>query len=36
MRFTTSQVFNSGDRFFVYLRDAFNVLYAEEESATIF
>jgi allantoinase len=35
MRFTTAHGFNSGDHFFVYLRDAFNVLYAEEESAMI-
>jgi peptidoglycan/xylan/chitin deacetylase (PgdA/CDA1 family) len=29
MRFTTVQGFNSGDQFFAYLRDAFDVLYAE-------
>ena len=29
MRFATSQGFNSGDQFFSYLRDAFDVLYAE-------
>ncbi len=29
MRFATSQGFNSGDQFFAYLRDAFDVLYAE-------
>ncbi len=29
MRFSTSQGFNSGDQFFAYLRDAFDVLYAE-------
>lgn len=33
MRFATSQGFNSGDQFFVYLRDAFDVLYAEGETA---
>ncbi|MDB5366173.1 MAG: puuE [Rhodospirillales bacterium] len=29
MRFATAQGFNSGDQFFNYLRDAFDVLYAE-------
>ncbi len=29
MRFATTQGFNSGDQFFAYLRDAFDVLYAE-------
>jgi putative urate catabolism protein len=29
MRFATAQGFNSGDQFFAYLRDAFDVLYAE-------
>jgi putative urate catabolism protein len=29
MRFTQVQGFNSGDQFFAYLRDAFDVLYAE-------
>ncbi len=29
MRFATYQGFNSGDQFFAYLRDAFDVLYAE-------
>lgn len=29
MRFATVQGFNSGDQFFTYLRDAFDVLYAE-------
>jgi len=29
MRFATSQGFNSGDQFFAYLRDAFDVLYRE-------
>lgn len=32
MRFATSQGFNSGDQFFTYLRDAFDVLYAEGET----
>jgi peptidoglycan/xylan/chitin deacetylase (PgdA/CDA1 family) len=31
MRFATTQGFNSGDQFFTYLRDAFNVLYSEGE-----
>ena len=29
MRFATAPGFNSGDQFFAYLRDAFDVLYAE-------
>jgi putative urate catabolism protein len=29
MRFVTAQGFNSGGQFYAYLRDAFNVLYAE-------
>jgi len=29
MRFATAQGFNSGDQFFTYLRDAFDVLYEE-------
>jgi peptidoglycan/xylan/chitin deacetylase (PgdA/CDA1 family) len=29
MRFTTPQGFNSGQQFFEYLRDSFDVLYAE-------
>lgn len=33
MRFTTAQGFNCGDQFFTYLRDAFDVLYAEGETA---
>ncbi|HKJ51886.1 MAG TPA: allantoinase PuuE [Gammaproteobacteria bacterium] len=33
MRFATPQGFNSGEQFFQYLRDAFDVLYAEGESA---
>jgi putative urate catabolism protein len=31
MRFATSQGFNSGDQFFAYLRDSFDVLHAEGE-----
>jgi len=31
MRFATVQGFNSGDQFFAYLRDTFDVLYAEGE-----
>jgi putative urate catabolism protein len=31
MRFATAQGFNSGDQFFAYLRDTFDVLYAEGE-----
>jgi len=33
MRFATAQGFNSGDQFFAYLRDAFDVLYEEGERA---
>ena len=33
MRFVAVQGFNSGDQFFTYLRDAFDVLYAEGETA---
>ena len=33
MRFATSQGFNCGDQFFAYLRDAFDVLYEEGETA---
>lgn len=33
MRFATAQGFNSGDQFFTYLRDAFDILYAEGETA---
>jgi len=33
MRFATSQGFNSGDQFFAYLRDSFDVLYAEGATA---
>ncbi len=32
MRFATAQGFNTGEDFFTYLRDAFDVLYAEGES----
>jgi len=33
MRFASPQGFNTGDHFFSYLRDAFDVLYAEGEEA---
>jgi putative urate catabolism protein len=33
MRFATPQGFNSGDQFFAYLRDAFDLLYDEGETA---
>lgn len=33
MRFASIQGFNSGDQFFAYLRDAFDVLYAEGETS---
>jgi putative urate catabolism protein len=33
MRFATSQGFNCGDQFFTYLKDAFDTLYAEGETA---
>ncbi|WP_320819935.1 allantoinase PuuE [Thalassolituus sp.] len=33
MRFASAQGFNSGDQFFSYLKDSFDVLYAEGESA---
>ena len=33
MRFATLQGFNSGDQFFSYLKDSFDVLYAEGETA---
>lgn len=33
MRFATAQGFNSGDQFFTYLKDAFDLLYAEGEMA---
>jgi OHCU decarboxylase len=32
MRFATPQGFNSGDQFFAYLKDTFDVLYAEGEA----
>jgi putative urate catabolism protein len=34
MRFATAQGFNSGDQFYAYLKDAFDVLYAEGESGS--
>lgn len=33
MRFATNQGFNSGEQFFTYLKDAFDLLYAEGETA---
>jgi putative urate catabolism protein len=33
MRFATAQGFNSGDQFFAYLKDTFDVLYREGEAA---
>lgn len=33
MRFATAQGFNSGDQFYAYLKDSFDVLYAEGETA---
>ena len=33
MRFATSQGFNCGDQFFTYLKDSFDVLYAEGQAA---
>lgn len=33
MRFATQQGFNTGEQFFQYLKDAFDVLYAEGETA---
>ncbi|NET09368.1 MAG: allantoinase PuuE [Symploca sp. SIO2B6] len=33
MRFASYQGFNSGDQFFAYLRDAFDILYAEGEQS---
>ncbi|MBL4836750.1 MAG: allantoinase PuuE [Kordiimonadaceae bacterium] len=33
MRFATAQGFNSGDQFFTYLKDAFDTLYEEGETA---
>ena len=34
MRFATAQGFNSGDQFFTYLKDSFDVLYAEGEKGS--
>jgi peptidoglycan/xylan/chitin deacetylase (PgdA/CDA1 family) len=34
MRFATPQGFNSGDQFFTYLKDAFDVLYEEGEQGS--
>jgi putative urate catabolism protein len=34
MRFATNQGFNSGEQFFQYLKDSFDVLYAEGEAGT--
>ena len=33
MRFATSQGFNTGEQFFTYLRDTFDLLYREGETA---
>ena len=33
MRFATSQGFNAGDQFFTYLKDSFDLLYAEGETS---
>ncbi len=33
MRFASAQGFNAGDQFFTYLKDSFDLLYAEGESA---
>jgi hypothetical protein len=33
MRFATSQGFNTGDQFFTYLKDSFDLLYAEGEKS---
>jgi putative urate catabolism protein len=33
MRFGTNQGFNSGDQFFAYLKDTFDILYAEGDTA---
>ena len=33
MRFATPQGFNSGEQFYQYLKDAFDVLYEEGETA---
>jgi putative urate catabolism protein len=34
MRFATAQGFNSGDQFFAYLKDSFDLLYAEGEAGS--
>lgn len=34
MRFATAQGFNSGDQFYAYLKDAFDVLYEEGQTGT--
>jgi putative urate catabolism protein len=34
MRFATAQGFNSGDQFFAYLKDSFDVLYEEGQAGT--
>jgi putative urate catabolism protein len=34
MRFATAQGFNSGDQFFTYLRDSFDILYQEGKSGS--
>ncbi len=34
MRFATAQGFNSGDQFFAYLRDSFDVLYGEGQAGS--
>ena len=33
MRFAAAQGFNSGEQYFAYLKDSFDVLYAEGETA---
>jgi len=33
MRFATAQGFNSGEQFYQYLKDTFDVLYAEGETS---
>ena len=33
MRFATNQGFNSGDQFFTYLKDSFDVLYLEGKNS---
>lgn len=34
MRFASPQGFNSGEQFFTYLKDAFDILYTEGETAS--